>query len=301
MIVFYGYPDDAPMARAIEAARQRDAVHSVIDQRHPDRYDLVLEVSDAGIGGHLRVAGAIVELNDVGSVYARPLTPVAVADARGRERARVFGQAMLDWLDVAECRVVNPPSAMHSNASKPFQAQAIAAAGFPVPETLVTSDPETACAFWRSHGDVVFKSTSGIRSIVRRLDRAHAAHLERLRDLPTQFQELVPGTDVRVHVVGTRVFAAEVRSDAIDYRYARRDGLGVDLGEVTLPTEVATRCVALAVSLGLPFCGIDLRRRPDGGYVCFEVNPMPGYSYFEGETGQAISGALVDYLMRGEG
>jgi glutathione synthase/RimK-type ligase-like ATP-grasp enzyme len=301
MIVFYGYPDDAPLARAIEAARQREVAHSVIDQRHPDRYDLVLEVSDAGIGGHLGVAGAIVSLTDVGAVYARPLTPVAVADPRGRERARVFEQAMLDWLDVAECRVVNPPSAMHSNASKPFQAQAIAAAGFLVPETLITSDPGTARAFWSRHGDVVFKSTSGIRSIVRTLDRQQAAHLERLRDLPTQFQELVPGTDVRVHVVGGRVFAAEVHSDAIDYRYARRDGLGVDLAEVTLPADVAARCVALAAGLGLPFCGIDLRRRPDGGYVCFEVNPMPGYSYFESETGQAISDALVDYLMRGEG
>jgi glutathione synthase/RimK-type ligase-like ATP-grasp enzyme len=301
MIVFYGYADDAPLARAIEVARERELAHCVIDQRHLDRYDLVLEVSDAGVGGRLWVAGSIVSLNDVGAVYARPLTPVAVADARGRERARVFEQAMLDWLDIADCLVVSPPSAMHSNASKPFQAQAIAAAGFLVPETLVTSDPGTARAFWRRHGRVVFKSTSGIRSIVRELDRAQAASLGRLRDLPTQFQELVPGTDVRVHVIGGRVFAAQVRSDAIDYRYARRDGLGVDLDEVTLPADVAGRCVTLAARLGLPFCGIDLRRRPDGEYVCFEVNPMPGYSYFESETGQAISGALVGYLMRGEG
>jgi len=301
MIVFYGYADDVPLARAIEVARQRELAHCVIDQRHLDRYDLVLEVSDVGVGGQLWVAGSIVSLNDVDAVYARPLTPAAVADARGRERARVFEQAMLDWLDIADCPVVSPPSVMHSNASKPFQAQAIGAAGFLVPETLVTSDPETARAFWQRHGDVVFKSTSGIRSIVRKLDRAQAANLGRLRDLPTQFQELVTGTDVRVHVVGTRVFAAQVRSDAIDYRYARRDGFGVDLDEVTLPANVATRCAALAARHGLPFCGIDLRRRPDGLYVCFQVNPMPGYTYFEDETGQAISSALVDYLMRGEG
>jgi glutathione synthase/RimK-type ligase-like ATP-grasp enzyme len=190
---------------------------------------------------------------------------------------------------------------MHSNASKPFQAQAIAAAGFLIPETLVTSDPGTARAFWRRHGSVVFKSTSGIRSIVRLLDEAYAANLERLRDLPTQFQEFVPGTDVRVHVVGTRVFAVQVRSDAIDYRYARSDGVDVDLDDITLPADVASACVALAARLRLQFCGIDLRRRPDGEHVCLEVNPMPGYSYFESETGQAISEALVDYLIHGEG
>jgi len=301
VIVFYGYADDAPLLRAIEVAREREIDHSVIDQRHAYRYDLVLEISNAGVGGYLRIADAIVPLGDVDAVYARPLTSVAVADARSRERARVFDQVMLEWLDVADCRVVNPPSAMHSNASKPFQAQAIAAAGFLVPETLVTSDPDAARAFWRRHGNVVFKSTSGIRSIVRTLDHPHAANLERLRDLPTQFQEFVPGTDVRVHVVGAHVFAAQVRSQAIDYRYAHHDGVGVDLDEIILRADIATACAALAAHLGLPFCGIDLRRRPDGEHVCFEVNPMPGYSYFESETGQAISDALVDYLMRGEG
>ena len=301
MILFYGYLDDAPLLRAIEAAREREADHGVIDQRHSDRYDFVLETGDAGVDGYLRIAGAVVPLGDVDAVYARPLTPVATADTRGRERARVFDQTMLEWLDIADCRVVNPPSAMHSNASKPFQAQAIAAAGFLIPETLVTSDPGTARAFWRRHGSVVFKSTSGIRSIVRLLDEAYAANLERLRDLPTQFQEFVPGTDVRVHVVGTRVFAVQVRSDAIDYRYARSDGVDVDLDDITLPADTASACVALAARLGLQFCGIDLRRRPDGEHVCFEVNPMPGYSYFESETGQAISEALVDYLMHGEG
>jgi glutathione synthase/RimK-type ligase-like ATP-grasp enzyme len=301
MILFYGYPDDAPLQRAIEVAREREVDHGVIDQRHSYRHDLVLEISDAGADGHLRIADAIVPLGNVDAVYARPLTSVAVADARSAERARIFDQVMLEWLDIAECRVVNPPSVMHSNASKPFQAQAIAEAGFLVPETLVTSDPGAARAFWQRHGNVVFKSASGIRSIVRALDQAQAASLERLRDLPTQFQELVPGIDVRVHVVGTRVFAAQVRSDAIDYRYARHDGLDVDLDEITLRADTATACVSLAAYLGLPFCGIDLRRRPDGEHVCFEVNPMPGYSYFESETGQAIGEALVDYLMRGEG
>ena len=56
------------------------------------------------------------------------------------------------------------------------------------------------------------------------------------------------------------------------------------------------QCAALARHLELPFCGIDLRRRPDGVYVCFEVNPMPAFAYFEGETGQPIAAALVELL-----
>lgn len=296
MILFFGYADDPTLLLTIELARERGIDHIVIDQRSSDRYDLVLEVGDAGVGGDLCTEGAIVQLAAISSVYARPLTPVAFADPRGRQRAAVFDQAILEWLDIAECRVVNPPAAMHSNASKPFQAQAIGAAGLRVPETIVTSDPDAVRAFADAHDGVVFKSTSGIRSIVRRLDEASAGELDRVRALPTQFQAYVPGTDVRVHVVGERVFAAEVRSDAVDYRYARRDGLEATLTDTAVPDDVAVACVALARGLGLSFCGIDLRRRPDGVHVCFEVNPMPGYSYFEHETGQPISEALVDLL-----
>ena len=85
-------------------------------------------------------------------------------------------------------------------------------------------------------------------------------------------------------------------SEAIDYRYAQRDSLNATLQATTLPEDVADRCIALAAMLKLPLCGIDLRRTPDGSYVCFEVNPMPAYSYYEVETGQPISYALVELM-----
>jgi D-alanine-D-alanine ligase-like ATP-grasp enzyme len=43
-------------------------------------------------------------------------------------------------------------------------------------------------------------------------------------------------------------------------------------------------------------CGIDLRRRADGSYVCFEVNPMPAFSYYETNTGQPIARTLAEFL-----
>jgi hypothetical protein len=36
----------------------------------------------------------------------------------------------------------------------------------------------------------------------------------------------------------------------------------------------------------------------NGGRVyCFEVNPNPGFSYFEAQTGQPIAQAVARYLM----
>jgi hypothetical protein len=42
---------------------------------------------------------------------------------------------------------------------------------------------------------------------------------------------------------------------------------------------------------------IDLRIGPDGEVTCFEVNPSPGYSYYEANTGQPIASSLARYLM----
>jgi glutathione synthase/RimK-type ligase-like ATP-grasp enzyme len=183
---------------------------------------------------------------------------------------------------------------MRSNGSKPFQAQLIARHGFRVLETLVTNEPVEVIDFARAHGRLIYKSVSGIRSIVRELDVA--ADLDRIRGLATQFQALIDGDDVRVHVVGDDVFATAVHTEAVDYRYAARDGREVEHHAVQLDAETAARCVALARALDLPLCGIDLRRTTSGDYVCFEVNPMPAFSYYQGLTGQPIARSVVSAL-----
>jgi glutathione synthase/RimK-type ligase-like ATP-grasp enzyme len=143
---------------------------------------------------------------------------------------------------------------------------------------------------------VIYKSTSSVRSIVQMLDATRMYELERIRYLPTQFQAFVPGTNIRVHVVGSALFATEIQTEAVDYRYAGRDGLTIEMAPTVLPTAVAERCYRLAQLLQLPLCGIDLKRRPDGAYYCFEVNPSPGYSYYQEQTGQNIAEAIVHYL-----
>jgi glutathione synthase/RimK-type ligase-like ATP-grasp enzyme len=188
---------------------------------------------------------------------------------------------------------------MYSNGSKPLQIQLIGDAGFLVPETLVTSDQAEAREFWRRHGRVVYKSASGVRSIVQELDDRAATRLGRLETLPVQFQEFVAGVDVRVHVVGTRTFAAEIVGSGTDYRYSALQGGQATLTATELAPELMARCVALSRQMELPLSGIDLRRRPDGAYVCFEVNPMPAYTYFQAHSGLPISQALSEMLMAG--
>ncbi len=298
MIVLFGYGDDPCLELVASGVREQGGRCVVVDQRLANDIDLVLEVEAGRVGGTLTVAGATYPLADLTGVYARPLAPVASPDPRATERGTMLRRAFLEWMDVGEAIMLNRPSSMHSNGSKPFQSQALGAAGFRVPATLISNNEDQVREFWRMHRDVIYKSISGIRSIVRRLDDQSARRLGLVHDLPTQFQELVEGIDVRVHVAGMEVFATEVTSAAVDYRYAARDGLQAELRPTSLPDDVAERCVVLSRSLGLPLSGIDLRRTPDGGYVCFEVNPMPGFAYYESMTGQSISAAVARVLRR---
>jgi glutathione synthase/RimK-type ligase-like ATP-grasp enzyme len=204
----------------------------------------------------------------------------------------------MHWMEVTPARVVNRCSAMGSNSSKPYQAQAIRRAGFEIPETLITNRPDEALRFFEERGEVIYKSISGVRSIVHTLERADLPRLDRIRACPVQFQEKIPGDDVRVHVVADRLFATRIETRATDYRYAGRQvGEAARLEPFELPDDVAERCVAVTAALGLEVAGVDLKRTPDGRYYCFEVNPSPAFSFYQDQTGQPIAHAIAQHLL----
>jgi glutathione synthase/RimK-type ligase-like ATP-grasp enzyme len=89
------------------------------------------------------------------------------------------------------------------------------------------------------------------------------------------------------------VFACTVISEADDYRYSTER---VEMHPCELPGEIAALCRSLAQSMQLPIAGLDLRQDPDGNWYCFEVNPSPGFTYFEKATGQPISAAVARLL-----
>ena len=292
------------MAERLDACGAR---YAFFDQLRIDDAAIEWELAGGVAAGELRVNGAVWPLEEFTGVYTRLMDdrelPTLRAEPAGSPRrlaARALHEALGDWCEVTDARVVNRDRAMASNGSKPFQAQLIERHGFRTPPTLVTNDPDAVCQFAAEHGEVVFKSISGQRSIVQRLGPSDVERLELIRWCPVQFQAYVEGVNVRVHTVGERVFATAVETDAVDYRYASHQGAPpARLTATELDDETARRCVELAADLGLPFAGVDLKLAPDGTTYCFEVNPSPAYSYYESNSGQPIAAALADYLRGG--
>jgi glutathione synthase/RimK-type ligase-like ATP-grasp enzyme len=222
-------------------------------------------------------------------------------DAPSRLYRRSVYDALLAWMEIAPARVVNRSASMGSNFSKPYQSQLIQAQGFAVPETLVTNDPDLVRAFCREHARVVYKSISSVRSIVSILREEDLDRLDHVLWCPTQFQAFIDGINVRVHTVGGEVYASAIVTDATDYRYAYRQGIGLEIYGIDLPRDVASRCVMLAEALELPFAGIDLKVTAQNCVYCLEVNPSPAFSYYEEQTGQPIGRALAQYLAARDG
>ncbi|GAB4100720.1 hypothetical protein [Sinomonas halotolerans] len=306
MILLAGIPSEPPVRLVAERLAERGAPVAVFDQRHWDESWLDAEVRGRRITGALGLPGGEVALESVHGVFTRLMDDSRLPDIEPepagsprREACRSLHAGIAEWFEATGARVLNRARPQASNSSKPYQAQRIRAQGFSVPETLITNDPDAVLRFRERHGRIVYKSASGVRSIVREFGADDAARLALIRWCPTQFQERVPGTDVRVHVVGRRAFATEIASEATDYRYATRDGGSAELRPADLPEPLLERCIGLADSLGLPLAGIDLRLAPEGRVVCFEVNPSPAFSYYESQTGQRISAAIAEWLLDG--
>ena len=304
MILLWGITGDEPLDLVRRALERQRSHYAFLDQQRVENTSLDLEVGQT-VSGHLTTGEFRIDLERVGAAYLRPydsrrMRAVERAGATSplRQHALSIEDGLLAWAEITSSLVLNCPSAMASNNSKPYQSRFIHAAGFRIPDTLVTTEVEAALEFWERHGDIIYKSVSGIRSIVSRLKDSDRTRLSDIANCPTQFQKYIPGNDWRVHVVGDDVFACEIISEADDYRYAGGSGNSVEIHARELPQDVSDCCIRVTEALRLPLCGIDLRRTPTGDWYCFEANPSPGFSFYEAATSQPIADAIARFLIQ---
>ncbi len=302
MILLMGIPSETPVRLLAEACKKKRISYTLFNQRQQEKWKI--DVDHVHIDDSCLWNGtACFRIGDCKGLYLRTMDQAQVPEYTGsknKDEINSMYNRLFRLLDAdTTCRITNAPSVQMSNNSKPYQSLVIQQHGLHIPDMCITSNEEEARNFLAGYKSVIYKSISGTRSVVKQVDAQSLQNLYKIKYCPVQFQECVTGYNVRVHVIGKQAIATKICSDAVDYRYAHTEDKTTTLESYVLPDDVAEKCICLAHSLKLPFAGIDLMFANDGRVICFEVNPSPGYSYYERNTGQLISHALAEYLAFG--
>ncbi|HEV2222225.1 MAG TPA: hypothetical protein VGR84_04400 [Candidatus Acidoferrales bacterium] len=260
-----------------------------------------------------------VDLSRVRTVwYRRPELPVpqshlsAVEQEFVRRESQQFLGAL--WRLLRDRFWVNAYASYQTARLKPYQLQVARKIGFEVPHTLITNDAAEALRFFEQcQGRMIYKTFNaharteqngkayGIyTSQVKKEDLA--AKLGEIRLAPCMFQEYVPKkVEIRVTVIGRKVFAAEIRPEGITYsKYDwRRDRGSVSYRPFDLPGDLEVKVLEMLQQMGLVFGCIDLILTQDERFVFLEINPNGQWYWIEQRTGMPLLHNFTEMLIHG--
>lgn len=202
--------------------------------------------------------------------------------------------------------------AINRASDKPLQIAVAKELGLQVPDTLFSSDENAARAFVAAHDGCIIKPLVPFIEKVgeNRQKTLYATKIssKKLPDLsglyqsPLIFQQIIhPVYDVRVTVVGDKVFAARVtysgeEQSVRDWRLGHFEGSLTIEPDKKFPKDIEQKCIEHVRRLGLHFGAIDFVADKHGVYWFLENNPNGQWAFVEKETGQPIGKAIADLL-----
>lgn len=298
-IMILGGADDEHAAHMLHYLRAGGHDAELLDSRDfPERMQLSFDPKRET--GSIRLhGGRTLDITQIRSIYWRCYHGISKSPLRDREQAYIAANDARGLLESLLIRLpaqwVNSWAAYQLHQTKPVQLAIVASLGVPVPETLLANDPESVLTFSRRHPRCIFKPVQG-GAHARPLTEAHldGSNLANLAYAPVTLQEEIPGTNIRVFVVGTRILSCEVRTTELDFR----DDPTPQIIPHSLPPDVEAMCLRIARALDLLWTGIDLRQTPEGGYIFLEANPSPMFLGFERQTGLPLTESLAALLLQ---
>jgi glutathione synthase/RimK-type ligase-like ATP-grasp enzyme len=253
-------------------------------------------------------------LDDISSVWYRrvriPERPPEMLPGVYDFCVREARSALLGALLLKPTRIMSPPARVWEAEHKIFQLAAAQAAGLLIPETVITNDPhEVRKAFTRFNGQMIAKPVRtgfvdlGEEQLAIFTSQVLESHLEEIDDArwsPAIYQPLIEKQcDVRVTVVGSEIFAAEIDSQTdeaakIDWRHTSNPSLPHRRAD--LPSILRDRIRCFCGGLGIAFGAVDLIRTPHDRYVFLEVNPSGQWLWLDDTLKLGISDAIANWL-----
>ena len=215
--------------------------------------------------------------------------------------------AMLQLLNDAEVRTINPASVVEVCGDKLRATSALIQAGVPIPQTRVAFSPEAALEAIETLGyPVVLKPTTGSwgRLLSKVNDREAAEAVLEHKQVLGGYQHHVyyvqeyvdkPQRDIRSFVVGNQTICAIYRYSAHWITNTAQGGRAENC-PVTPEIDALSRAAADAVGGGI--VAVDLLETQDGRLLVNEVNHNMEFRNSIDTTGVDIPDRVVDYVVQ---
>ncbi|MER0481572.1 ATP-grasp ribosomal peptide maturase [Streptomyces sp. Edi2] len=307
--------EDWPTDRVVKTLTDRGATVFRIDAADfPQEVTLAGYIGNAhGWGGRLRTSQRELDLLDVSACYFRAPNPFRLSpDMSEPERRFAAAQARAGFggiLTALSCRWVNHPSAMSRAEYKPVQLAAARQAGLSIPPTLITNNPDEVRAFARDiPGPIICKPVASpvfieadeLKTVyTRRLTEHDLDDLGGIETTAHLFQAWADKAhEVRLTVVGERMFAAEVHATSQKaHDDWRSDYKSLKYTSTEVPVDIKYKVRGLMEDLGLSFAALDFVVSPSGTWTFLEANPCGQWDWIEHATGLPIADAIADELQ----
>ncbi len=274
----------------------RDLARAVTDHgHHVERWEFTQIVGTVWRSGIETFIAGNTTATDMDVVIVRTMPPGSLEQVITR----------MNWLTRLEAhgvRVINPPKSLECAVDKYLTTARLAAAGLPVPATVVCESPDVAMkALEELGGDVVVKPLFGAegRGIVRVSDPDIGQRvfftLSRMQSV-LYLQRFINhgGSDIRILVLDGKVLGGMRRISPNDFRTnVSRQAHAEPHQPTAQECEWALQAVA---ATGAVFAGVDILYNEIGqGYV-IEVNAVPGWKAFARVNQVDIADVFVQWL-----
>ncbi|UXY33018.1 ATP-grasp ribosomal peptide maturase [Streptomyces sp. HUAS TT20] len=273
----------------------------------PASLSVEAEISEYGVQGRLMTPSRTADLANIRALYYRRPSGFAFPHLDEQDARFAVTQARYGLGGVLAslpgCLYVNHPHRIGDAEFKPAELAAAVQAGFLVPPTLITSDPDAARAFVKKNDAVIYKPLSnpvylvdGVSSVVKVAEVRAEDIDDGVASTAHLFQRRIrKAADVRVTVIGSKMFCVRIDSDLLDWRtdYSR-----LRYTPVEPPPRIEPALHHYMAHFGLVFGAFDFCIDEDGQWWFLECNPSGQWYWLEPETGLPMLAALADLLEK---
>ncbi|MCL4132762.1 UNVERIFIED_CONTAM: hypothetical protein GTU68_050152 [Idotea baltica] len=280
--------------------------------RNPNLYSTQsLVLAGRRKGHHMKVidhlqCDLIMEQNKLRVFYeGYDVTKVDAIIPRVGSSATVYGASVIRQFELNNVFTTLKSGPLLLSRSKLSSLQLLAAAGIPVPKSLICTNAYALDSMAKYIGEYpmimkMLNSTHGLGVLLANDPNQLQSLFEtfsslKQRMLMQEFIKEASGADIRVFVVNGQVIAAMKRqAKKGEFRSNLHRGATATIEELSLEE----RAVAIKATqvLDLSIAGVDLLRS-DKGPLILEVNPSPGLEGIETTTRFDIAGYITDFIV----